>query len=276
MTEEKYQYLKKYLKRLGMVAIAYSAGVDSSFLLHTAVQVSGRENVLAITAESPLFPKRELAEAKKFCTDAGIKQVFFDTDELKKEEFCNNPPERCYICKKAMFEKMKEIAAVHGIKNVAEGSNQDDLGDYRPGLRAIRELQIVSPLREAGLTKAEIRELSRAAGLDTWNKPSYACLASRFAYGERITKERLKMAEQAEEYLRSQGFEKMRVRIHGTGKNTLARIELQPEDFPRMNEEIFRKGVTERLKDIGFTYVTVDLYGYRTGSMNESLTETYI
>ena len=247
----KYQVLLNYLKELGSVAIAFSGGVDSTFLLAAAKEALG-DNVIALTAKSCLFPESESGEAQQFCKNIGVKQIV---------------PNRCYICKKGLFQKFLEKAKENQMVCVAEGSNMDDLGDYRPGMQAITELGIKSPLRAAELTKAEIRELSKQMNLPTWSKPSFACLASRFVYGETITKEKLAMVERAEDLLREQGFRQFRVRIHGTN----ARIELLPEDIPRMLDENIRKEIVDKLKRYGFTYITLDLEGYRTGSMNEVL-----
>ena len=264
--QEKYETLKNYLASLESVAVAFSSGVDSTFLLKTAHDVLG-DKAIAVTASSLSFPKRELDEAKVFCEINGIKQIIFSSEELDIEGFKNNPKNRCYLCKKELFTKILEIAKENGIKNVVEGSNLDDLGDYRPGLQAIKELEIKSPLRVAELTKKEIRELSKNLGLKTWDKPSFACLASRFVYGEEITKEKLKMVGQAEDLLMSLGFKQFRVRIHGK----IARIEILPEDFEKIMQEHTREKIYNELKALGFSYVTLDLKGYRTGSMNEQI-----
>lgn len=263
----KLERLKAWVRGRGRLAIAFSGGVDSAFLLRVAHDVLG-ENVLAVTAVSRVFPERERGEAGAFCTDLGCRQIVFCFEELKVPGFADNPPDRCYICKKELFTRMKVIAAEHGMEILAEGSNMDDLGDYRPGLRAIRELQIESPLREAGLYKEEIRFLSRKMGLPTWQKPSFACLASRFAYGETITEEKLSMVEKGEELLYIMGFRQFRVRIHGT----LARIELLPEEMIRLMEPGIREEIAGKFRSFGFAYVALDLQGYRTGSMNETLT----
>lgn len=264
--ENKLIKLKEYLKSKERVAIAFSGGVDSTFLLKTAQEVLG-DRVLAVTASSAAFPNRELREAADFCAGEGIRQVVFDVNERQAECFASNPPNRCYICKKAIFTGIREIADAHEIFHVAEGSNMDDTGDYRPGLAAVAELGVLSPLREAGLYKQEIRSLSREMKLPVWQKPSYACLASRFVYGEAITREKLARVEAAEDFLLACGFTQMRVRVHGD----LTRIEVLPEDVERLMEPDMRKSVTERLRELGFAYVTVDMQGYRTGSMNEIL-----
>lgn len=262
--DEKYNALKNYLKELESVAVAFSSGVDSTFLLKVAHEVLG-DKVIAVTAESCSFPKRELNEAKEFCKKEGIKHVICQSEELEIEGFCQNPANRCYICKKELFEKIKKIAAENNIKHVVEGSNIDDNGDYRPGLQAVAELDVKSPLRYAELDKNEIRILSKKSGLPTWEKQSFACLASRFVYGEEITREKLSMVDKAEQLLLDMGFHQVRVRIHGK----IARIEITPDEFPKLIE--YRNKIVEEFKKYGFTYVSMDLQGYRTGSMNETL-----
>lgn len=258
--------LKAYLQSLGHVAVAFSSGVDSTFLLKVAQDVLG-DNVIALTAKPYSFPDRELEEAKSFCAGRGIRHFVYRFNEFGIDGFSKNPPDRCYLCKRALFSKMLEIAQGYNISCVAEGSNMDDNGDYRPGMKAVAELNIKSPLREAGLYKKEIRALSRKMGLSTWEKPSFACLSSRFAYGECITEEKLQMADRAEGLLFDKGFSQARVRIHGR----MARIEVLPEELEKLVVKDIRQEIVLKLKEYGFTYVSVDLEGYRAGSMNEML-----
>lgn len=262
--ENKLAKLKEYLKNLESVAVAFSSGVDSTFLLKIAHEVL-KDNIIAITAKSCVFPERELIEAKEFCLNEGIKHIIVDIDELNIEGFSQNPPNRCYICKKELFTKFLNSAKANNINYLIEGSNLDDEGDYRPGLRAVKELKIKSPLRELGFTKYEIRKLSEKLGLSTFEKPSFACLASRFVYGETITEEKLKMVEKSEQYLLDLGFKQVRVRIH----HDIARIEVLPKDFKKLMDN--RESIVHKLKEFGFAYITLDLLGYRTGSMNETL-----
>lgn len=264
--QQKYNVLKENLKKLGKAAVAFSGGVDSTFLLHTAKEVLGGD-VLAVTARSLSFPKRELDEAAAFALQAGIEHVIVDSEELDIDGFSQNPVNRCYICKTELFTKIREIADSRGIPYVLEASNMDDTGDFRPGLKAVAEQGILSPLRLAGFTKAEIRSMSKQLGLKTWDKQSFACLASRFPYGEQITPERLKRIDQAEQYLLDKGFHQIRVRSHGS----LARIETDEKGFSLMAEEHIRRAIDETFRKLGFTYVALDLRGYRTGSMNETL-----
>jgi uncharacterized protein len=264
--EEKKAKLLDYLKSLGSLAVAFSGGVDSSFLLRCASEALG-DKLLAVTARSSTYPERELGEAIAFAKEYGIRHEIIVSEELDLESFKDNPPDRCYICKNELFSKIIAIAKANGIENVAEGSNCDDLGDYRPGLIAARELGILCPLREAGLNKDEIRQLSHEMGLKTWDKPSFACLSSRIPYGERIDREKLKMIDQAEQYIMDLGFRQFRVRHHGA----IARIELSPEEMPRVFQGGLAKRINLKLRELGFTYVTLDLMGYRMGSMNETL-----
>lgn len=263
---QKKQHLDTYLQELGSLVVAFSSGVDSTFLLKTAHDLLG-DKVIAVTARSCSFPERELNEAKAFCEAEHIEHIIVDSEELSIEGFSQNPKNRCYLCKHELFTKILQIAKDHSIPYVAEGSNMDDNGDYRPGLIAVAELEIKSPLREAELTKDDIRQLSKEIGLSTWDKQSFACLSSRFVYGETITEEKLSMVDRAEQKLLDLGFHQVRVRIH---KN-IARIEILPSEFPKILENGTANMLNQYFQEIGFTYVTLDLGGYQTGSMNKTL-----
>lgn len=269
LAHEKLGALRTRLLELGSVAVAFSGGVDSTFLLKVAHDTLG-DAAIAVTARSESFPERELAEARAFCAAEGIRHLVVESDELDIPGFDHNPTNRCYLCKREFFTRLGEGAATLGVAHLCEGSNKDDEGDYRPGLKAVAELGVASPLRDAGLYKAEIRALSREMGLPTWDKQSFACLASRFPYGERITREKLALVDKAEQWLLDQGFRQLRVRIHDDVRHDyLARIEVAPGELPRLFE--LRDEAAAALRQMGFTYVTMDLMGYRTGSMNEAL-----
>ena len=271
--EEKYKVLQEELRAMKSVAVAFSSGVDSTFLLAVAVDTLGKDHVMAVTASSCSFPERERKEAQEFCEKRGIRQVIVVSEELDIEGFRHNPKNRCYLCKHELFEKILAIAEENHLAAVVEGSNMDDNGDYRPGLRAVEELGIKSPLRAAKLTKQEIRELSKRLMLPTWDKQSFACLSSRFVYGETISEERLGMVDQAEQLLLDMGFHQVRVRIHGEREATMARIEVLPQEIPILTEDAKRERIYSYFKEIGFAYVTLDLGGYRMGSMNVGIIE---
>lgn len=263
--DDKEKALENYLKELKSVAVAFSSGVDSTFLLKKAKQVLG-DNVIAITIKSCFVPKRELNEAIDFCKKENIKHIIVESDVLNVKEIAENHKKRCYFCKKELFKKMMQIAKDNGVNELVEGSNMDDMGDYRPGLQAIAELEIKSPLRYAGLYKEEIRNLSKKLNLPTWDKPSFACLASRFVYGENITEEKLNRVDKAEQLLLDMGLKQVRVRIHG---EDMARIEIEPNEIEKIAKKENREKIIKFFKEYGFSYVTLDLEGYRMGSMNK-------
>ncbi|MFH0930985.1 MAG: ATP-dependent sacrificial sulfur transferase LarE [Candidatus Zixiibacteriota bacterium] len=271
-TQIKFAQLKKNLKKMGKVLIAFSGGVDSSFLLKVALDTLGEENILAVTADSETYPGEELKYASNLAKDLGLdgKHRTIKTSELKLKNFSENPQDRCYYCKSELFSKLKKIAQKNKISYVLDGSNYSDRKDFRPGRKALTELGIRSPLLESGLTKEEIRALSKKLKLPTWNKPALACLSSRIPYGEKITLEKLKRIEKAESFLKNLGFNQLRVRDH----NNIARLELEPEEFKKLADVRLwriRKKIYDKFRGLGFTYVTLDLLGYRTGSMNEHL-----
>lgn len=258
--------LQNILKDLKSVLIAFSGGVDSTFLLKVAKDTLG-DKVLAVIAESPTFPADEVIYAEELCQKYGVDYQIIQTAEFNDEKFLNNTKDRCYYCKSELFSKLIAIAKEKNIPYVLDGSNFDDKSDYRPGGRAKCELGVKSPLMEAGITKQEIREMSKELGVPTWDKPSYACLSSRIPYGTRITKEILNMVGEGEKFLRSLGFKQLRVRHHG---NT-ARIEVDQEAIPEIVQEEIRDQIAKKFEELGYTYVTLDLKGYRTGSLNEIL-----
>jgi len=266
--KDKQNVLQARLRELGSVAIAFSGGVDSTYLLTVAHQVLP-DQVIAITARSLSFPERELNEAMAFAQERDIEQIIVDSEELDIDGFSDNPPNRCYLCKQELFSKIVTLAKEKGFSHVLDGSNADDHMDYRPGHQAAVELGVVSPLDEAGFTKDDIRQASQALGLPTWDKQSFACLASRFAYGELITPERLSQIDRAEQFLLDSGFSQVRVRYHGN----LARIETDAAGQLLLHDRGLCERIYDAFREYGFDYVAADLLGYRTGSMNETLPE---
>jgi uncharacterized protein len=262
--QNKYNLLLQQLKNCGSLAVAFSGGVDSAFLVYAAHEALG-EKLLAITVTTQSYPRHEAADAAKILQNYGVKHAQIELNQLAIPGFCENGAQRCYYCKYALFSAIKAEAAKHGITAVADGANTDDENDYRPGMRATAELGILSPLREAGFSKQDIRDISKELGIFTWNKPSYACLASRIPYGEEITPEKLAMVEKAEQALLDMGFKEMRVRCHGK----LARIEVAENDFAKAAAQ--RKEISAAVKNAGFLYAALDLEGFRSGSLNAAL-----
>jgi uncharacterized protein len=264
--ERKYARLRRILEDMGRVLVAYSGGVDSTLLLKVAHDALGR-GTAAVTAASVIHPAWETREAREIARGIGVSLRVLRVEPLEDRAFARNPPERCYHCKKRLFSRFLKIARSRGIPWVLDGSNADDAGDFRPGGRALAELGIRSPLKEAGLTKGEIRRLSRFLGLSTADKPALACLASRFPYGMKIDKESLERVGKAEDLLRKHGFGQVRVRHHGS----VARLEVDPAMIPKLAEADVRGAISRGLKKLGYAYVALDLDGYRTGSLNETL-----
>ncbi len=269
---DKYRHLREIIAEMRSVVIGYSGGVDSTLLLKVATDVLGRE-ALAVIGTSETYPSREFEEAVRIAIEIGARYETVATEETDNLKFRENPPDRCYFCKVELFSKLHEIARERAIPWIADGTITDDLGDFRPGLAAKKEQNVRSPLVEAGFSKAEVRALSRELGLPTWEKGSFACLSSRFPYGTAITREALHRVDAAENHIRDLGFRAYRVRYHD---ERTARIEVGPEELPRLLDEPVRAGIVARLKELGFTYVTVDLQGYRTGSMNEVLSRAVL
>lgn len=267
VTADKYARLQGLLREMERVVVGFSGGVDSTMLLRAAIETLGADNVLAVIGDSESYPSREFAEAKRLAEEMGARYQVVQSEELSDPRYAANPSNRCYYCKSDLFGRLVAIAQAEGFSAVLDGNNADDLGDWRPGQQAGRELGVRSPLMEVGMTKAEVREVSRAFGLSTWDKPSFACLSSRIPYGTPITKDSLSTIEGAEDFLRDLGFAQVRVRHH----DDLARIEVPAADIPRLLDPALRETITARLCEIGYKYVTVDLLGYRTGSMNEVL-----
>lgn len=265
-TLKKLEKLKSIIRDTGGAVVAFSGGVDSTFLLKVAAEVLG-DNVIAVTANSETYPKRELDEAKIFAKTQGIRHIVIETLELEIAGFADNPPDRCFYCKHELFSKLTDIAKNNSISYVFDGSNYDDRNDHRPGMRAAKQLGVVSPLKQAEMTKDDIRELSKEFGLSTWNKPSFACLSSRFPYGTKITPDKLVVIGEAEDFIRDLGFKELRVRHH----DTIARIEVGKADLGRIVD--YADEIADKLKSLGFLYVALELSGYKTGSMNYTLTD---
>ena len=267
--DEKYYSLRKTLEGMGSVLVAYSGGVDSTLLLAVSKEALG-DNVLAATVDSPLHPRALLEQATRMAARLKATHVTIESDELESEGFTSNPPERCYLCKHARFGRLVEMATREGISEVVDGTQLDDAGDYRPGMEAARELSVRSPMLETGFYKYEVRSLSRELGLSTWNMRTSSCLATRVPYGERITHEKLSVIDQGERFLLDLGLSEVRLRFV---EDRTVRIEVSPASIPTLASDGMRERVLARMKELGFIYVTLDLAGYRTGALNEALSE---
>lgn len=260
--DEKYALLLDQLRGLGSALVAFSGGVDSTVLLQAAHEALG-DRAIAVTADSETYPREELAEARELAALIGCEHLVVRTNELENPGYAANAPDRCYYCKKTLFSELEPIAAERGVAAILYGAMADDVGDHRPGHRAAHEFRVLSPLLDAGIGKSEIRALAQRMRLPNWNKPSYACLSSRIAYGEQVTAEKLRVLDEAERFVRGLGLSQFRVRHH----DTLARLELLPSEMPLAMEH--RDAIVARLKQLGYVYVTLDLQGFRSGSMNE-------
>lgn len=271
LEQTKADQLHDIITKLESVAVAFSGGADSTLLLAFSLKVLKPDHVLAITADTPTLPRSELAEAATLARELGAQHLVVQTDEMHNERFTANTPDRCYYCKQELFSKMREVAGQRGYMHLVYGATADDVGDYRPGMRAASDAGAIAPLLKAGFTKKDVRELSRQLGLRTWDKPAMACLSSRFPYGTPIRLEDLTRVEQAEYYLRHDiGLRQVRVR----DQETVARIEVDSEDLLRLVQDPLRSQLIARFKSLGYTYVTLNLEGFRSGSLNDVLPET--
>lgn len=266
--EDKYNRLCGILSDLGSVAVCYSGGVDSTFLLVVANEVLG-DRCIGVICTDASVPSREIAKAKSFCEEKGIRLIDTPVDPLQSEGYRTNSPDRCYYCKHSIMSEVRRVADENGIEHLIEGSNVDDLGDYRPGMRALEELGVRSPLKDAGFTKQDIRDKSREMNIPTWDKPAFACLASRIPYGTEITKEKLTTIDRAEQIMSDLGFRQFRVRMH----DKIARIEVPAEDIVRAAAPEIREKIVSEIGGLGFDYITLDLAGFKSGNMNKAISK---